>query len=265
LTLLSTLASGLLLLRHLRLFFDFLDNRRFLFLLLFFFCLDFHQVSCNFLIFALSDVLVAHLGTEVCHLGHRKLWHVQLGLLWLFSFLGRSSLLGWWLVLFLLGLFGGIDLLLSLPLLERLSFQLSLLLFSLNFEQLLDFLFARFFEYFEDAADVSLKVIVEVVHRIRMPLDNLDVFVVVVSVSSLDGVQDFKACFKFVIELHVVNGMSHFLHTFLKVLLLGSGDLVMLISALSQRNLEIDLGLLEFIFVLVELLGELLEEVDDIL
>ena len=44
-----------------------------------------------------------------------------------------------------------------------------------------------------------------------MVLHDLDVLSIVVPVCLLDGVEDIKAVLKFLVELDVVDGMSHFI------------------------------------------------------
>mgnify|MGYP007082946370 CR=1 FL=1 len=165
------------------------------FLLLFLlFLLRGHQLVHNLLEGSLSDVLVAHLGREVCHLRHDELLNFEVGHARFFAtFLWRR-----WLA-FSGGCLARLSFLsCSLRLLgSHLSFILSkcsrlelrLLLLSLHAELLLDLLLAGLLVDLERAANVRLIIVIKNIHVFWLRVQNLDVFYVVVSESSLDLVQ----------------------------------------------------------------------------
>jgi len=112
-------------------------------------------------------------------------------------------------------------------------------------------------------ADVSLEAREEIVHDLWVSLHNLAVLGVVGAVSPLDGVEDFEALVKSLVQHHVVDGLFHLIHFFGELVLLTRRDVIVVIAALSQLHLEILLRLLQFFLVLVKLGCVVLEELDD--
>ena len=92
---------------------------------------------------------------------------------------------------------------------ESISLQLGLLLLSLKFELLLNLLTALLLVNLEGAAQVSLEVIIELVHGVRVRIQNLDVVDVVVTVTALHLVEQVKAILQFLIKLHMMDGLLH--------------------------------------------------------
>lgn len=95
-------------------------------------------------------------------------------------------------------------------------------------------------------------------------LHNLAVLGVVVAVRLLDVVKDRKAVLEFFVQHHVVDGFLHLLNHVFELLLLLVRDVVVVVSAASQRDLEVLLRLLEALLVRVQFGRELLEKSNDL-
>ena len=115
------------------------------------------------------------------------------------------------------------------------------------------FLTSVFIIHLKKLADISLKAIVKVVHSLRVTLDNLDVFDTVQTVSLLDLIENIETFLELLIQLHVMDGLSHFSDALLKVGLLIVSHLFMEITTFGERHLEVDFCRLELLFVLIEL------------
>lgn len=241
-----------------------LVNRLF-FLDFFFFLWRFEQVHGDLFVLTLPHVLVSHHRLEVSHLGHWNFRHVQL---WLFFFTGcllgrcglRGSLPGQ------LGLFLSDALLLSLLSLELgQSFSLQLLLLGLRLlgQDLLHVSALSLRPHLELHANISLKSIKEIVHKLGVVRHNVTVLTIIVPVRSLDSVQDFEAFLKSLVQHNMMNSFLHLVDLGSQVVLLPTSDVVVMVTALSKRNLEILFCFLEFLFVGIELCRVLFEEIND--
>jgi len=107
---------------------------------------------------------------------------------------------------------------------------------------------------------ISLKAVKEVVHNFGVILYNIAVFAVVITISSLDTIQNFKTLIKSGVKHHVVNGFFHLVNLGSKLILLSTCDFVMMVTTLSKRDLEILFGFFKLLFVLIKLSGKLLEK-----
>ena len=113
------------------------------------------------------------------------------------------------------------------------SLELGLLFLGLEFQFLLDFFLARFFVDAERPTDVSLIIIIELIHGVWVILNDLDVSIIIVPVGPLNAIENVKAILQLFVELHMVDGVSHLVNFDLKLVFLTGGDVVVMISTLS--------------------------------
>jgi hypothetical protein len=138
-----------------------------------------------------------------------------------------------------------------------------LFLLSLVYEDQLHFFASARWPEPKQITDVILKPIKELVHSRWVFLNNLKVALVVVSVGSLNLVQDAKTLVKFRVEHHMVDCLLHQIDLTRQFILQLLCDLVVLVCASRLRHLEVLLGLLEALLVLVKFGREALEKVYD--
>jgi len=96
---------------------------------------------------------------------------------------------------------------------------------------------------------VRFKAIEEVIHHFGIGRHNFNVFRIVVAVSALDLIKNTEAVFQFFIKHHVMNSPFHLSHFLLQLVFLLRRELIVMVAALGEVYLEIDLSLLELIFV----------------
>ena len=78
-------------------------------------------------------------------------------------------------------------------------------------------------------------------------------------------IKEAEALLELLVEHHVVNGAFHLSDLLRELILLVLNDIVVMITAVGEAYLEIDLGLLQLLLVFVEACRKLLEEVYDVL
>lgn len=144
----------------------------FLWLLFLFFFLRCHELVNNLLKGTLTNVLVAHLRRELSDSWHFKLFNFQIRLTRVFTTLLRRRwlrLTSWFSPFsFFSSTLCFFSSLFSFILGKSFGLKLGLLLFSFNAKLLLDLLTALFLVDLEGSTHVSLEVIIELIHSIRV-------------------------------------------------------------------------------------------------
>lgn len=95
-------------------------------------------------------------------------------------------------------------------------------------------------------------------------MDNLDVLRVVIPVSSLNLIEQGETLLKLLVQHHVMDRSRGLLDLVRELVLLTLNNLITLILTRCKGYLEVDLSLLQLVFILVKRLCKLLEELDNV-
>ena len=154
--------------------------------------------------------------------------------------------------------------LLSLVLCKSLSLELLLLFLGLKTEFFLNLLTAVLLEDLVRASNISLEIVVELVHSVWVGVQNLDVIDIVVTETLLDLIEQVEALLKSFVQLNVMNSLFHLFNFNLKFVFLVGNELVKGVAGLGERNLEVYLSQLQLLLVIVHTRAEILVEVDNV-
>ena len=216
---------------------------------LFFFtfcCWFLHHLSRQLVERSFSYIFVANFTDEVGHLRNRKFWNIEYRFFIFASFFGGSfrsrSCFAGSLLFFLTKTFFLLHF--SFVCGKGFFLKFGLLLFSFFAQYLLDLCPLWFREKFELVTNITFKWVEEVWHYLRVRLNELYILDVVVSVGSLDRIQNSETFFKFLVQHYVMNGFLHLIDLRCKFVFLATGDFVVMVSAVCKWNLEVELSLL---------------------
>jgi hypothetical protein len=77
-----------------------------------------------------------------------------------------------------------------------------------------------------------------------MRINDFDVLHIVVAISTSDLIQEIKALLQLLVELDVMNGLTHLFNLSSQLIFLIRSKLIVMISTLSESDLETNLSLL---------------------
>ena len=142
--------------------------------------------------------------------------------------------------------------------------ELGLLRLSLKTKLLLNLLPSLDLVNLECARHVCFIVVIELVHGIRLSIQNLNVVDVVVPVRFLDLVEETEAVLKLLVKFNVMDSLLHLGNFNIELFLLVVYELIERISTLGQSDLEIHFSQFQLLLVVVHSCCEVFIESDDI-
>ena len=97
-----------------------------------------------------------------------------------------------------------------------------------------------------------------------MRIQNLDVVHIVIAEGFLNLIQELKAFLQLLVQLNVVNSLLHFGDLNVKLLLLVLDEFIEGITALGQRDLEVNLCQLQLLLIVIHTGCKVLVEADHV-